>query len=110
MITGKLHGVDTILLIFPGFQWLTEQLVLSYAQHVEGVFSFTSYGIDVCLGREMLSWLRRSPSICVPKKLSLVVVEGKHTSRNEESHMRQAVRNYLTLHPSLAGFNIKEIV
>ena len=49
MTTAKLHGVDTILLLFPDFQWPTDEFVECYAQHVEGVFTLTCYGINVGL-------------------------------------------------------------
>jgi len=84
MTTAKLHGVDTILLIFPEFQWPADDFVENYPQHVEGVLSLVKFGIHVDMVQEALRWLRTRPSIVIPEEMSLAVadaVAGKLVSR-----------------------------
>ena len=86
MTTAKLHGVDSILLIFPDFRWPTDEFVENYAQHVEGILSLAQYGINVGLAQEALRWLRTQPSIHLPQKLSLATMDavaGKLVSRQQ---------------------------
>ena len=84
MTSAKLHGVDTILLLFQDFQWPTDEFAECYVQHVEDVFTLTRYGISVRQAQDTLSWLRIVPSIYIPKKLSLATMDalaGKLISR-----------------------------
>ena len=71
MTTAKLHGVDSILLIFPDFRWPSDEFVENYAHHVEGILSLAQYGINVGFAQEALRWLRTLPSTHLPQKLSL---------------------------------------
>ena len=51
---------------------------------MEDVFALTRYDISVGLVQDTLSWLRTSPCMYIPKKLSLANVDalaGKHISR-----------------------------
>ena len=75
MTTARLHGLDTILLIFPEFQWPRRASVDEYATHVEGVLSLAACGISVEMAQDTLSWLSSCPQIKLPEEISLSGVD-----------------------------------
>ena len=75
MTTARLHGIDTVMIIFPDFQCPSRAFIENYATHVERVLSLAPYGISPDVARETLLWLSRRPLIVLPHSMSLVGVD-----------------------------------
>merc|ERR1719383_881819 len=71
MTTARLHGLDTVLIIFPEFDWPSDNFVDDYAAHVEGIVSLAVHGVSVEMAQETLRWLVGRPRIALPPDLSL---------------------------------------
>ena len=76
MTTARLHGIDTVMIIFPDFRCPSRAFIENYATHVEGVLSLAPYGISPDVARETLLWLSRRPLIVLPHFMSLVGVDA----------------------------------
>ena len=57
MMTARVHGVDTILVVLPDFTWPTEDCITQYASHVPGVYGLAKFGISVSMAQVTLAWL-----------------------------------------------------
>jgi len=70
-----LHGVDTILLLFPDFTWPTNEFVERYEERVEGDQSLMKYGISMDHVKQALRWLTSRPNILLPSKVTLSMMD-----------------------------------
>jgi len=75
MTTAHLHGIDTVLIIFPDFEIPTYTFIESYAG-VEGVESLSPYGISIDMAQQTLWWLGTRPWIVLPRSISSAGVDG----------------------------------
>lgn len=75
MTTALLHGVDTVLVMFPDFTWPCDEFFFNCGKHADGVMYLTKYGISEGMLQETLQWLKSRTMICLSKHLSFAGVE-----------------------------------
>ena len=76
MTTARLRKVDTVLLIFPEFEWPSNTFIEDYVTHVEGVVSLAEYGIHVEMAQDTLRWLLVRPQIVLPHAMTMAGVDA----------------------------------
>jgi len=88
MTTARLRKVDTVLLIFPEFEWPSNTFIEDYVTHVEGVVSLAEYGIHVEMAQDTLRWLLVRPQIVLPHAMTMAGVDATVAKLIQRKHGR----------------------
>ena len=76
MTTARLHRVDTLLVLFPDFQWPDQAFIEEVERYDFENRSLASHGISVGMTQETLSWLSGRPSVALRRAVTLSCINA----------------------------------
>lgn len=76
MCTADLHSINTILILFPEFQWPSPEFIADIGTHVEGVESLAQYGISLAMARGTLQRLSTRRQVILPPSITLECMQS----------------------------------
>ncbi|CAK0909838.1 unnamed protein product [Prorocentrum cordatum] len=74
LTTARLTSIDVVLIVFPCFEWPTEDFISNYQEFVPGVNGLTGFGISVDMVQKTLRLFHTNNSIELPDVFDTTVL------------------------------------